>query len=58
MKAPKKPEAIWEAKVPVERGNTVPEVNIFAVVEEVPEVHISAAEVVAYKGTEKPLSAR
>lgn len=46
-KAPKKPKAIWEAKVPVEKENTVPEVNIFAVVEEVPEVHISVAEVAA-----------
>lgn len=50
MKAPKKPKAIWEAKVPVEKENTVPEVNIFAVMEEVPEVHISVAAVAAYKG--------
>lgn len=56
MKAPKKPKAIWEAKVPVEKENTVPEVNIFAVMEEVPEVHISVAEAAAYKGTEKPSS--
>ena len=50
VKAPKKPKAIWEAKVPVEKENTVPEVNVFAVMEEVPEVHISVAEAVAYKG--------
>lgn len=56
MKAPKKPKAIWEAKVPVEKENTVPEVNIFAVTEEVPEVHFSVAEAAAYKGTEKPSS--
>lgn len=50
MKASKKPKAIWEAKVPVEKENNVPEVNISAVMEEVPEVHISVAEEVAYKG--------
>lgn len=47
MKASKKPKAIWEAKVPVEKENNVPEVNISAVMEEVPEVHISVAEEVA-----------
>lgn len=47
MKASKKPKAIWEAKVLVEKENNVPEVNIFAVMEEVPEVHISVAEEVA-----------
>ena len=56
VKAPKKPKAIWEAKVPVEKENTVPEVNVFAVMEEVPEVHISVAEAVAYKGDKKPSS--
>lgn len=50
MKASKKPKAIWEAKVLVEKENNVPEVNIFAVMEEVPEVHISVAEEVAYNG--------
>lgn len=33
--------------MPVEKENTVPEVNIFAVMEEVPEVRTSVAEVVA-----------
>lgn len=47
MKASKKPKAIWEAKVPVEKENTVPEVNIFAVMDEVPEVDISVVEVAA-----------
>lgn len=47
VKAPEKPSAIWEAKVPVEKGNSVPEVNISAGVEEVPEVHTSVVAVVA-----------
>lgn len=44
--------------MPAEKENTVPEVNIFAVMEEVPEVRTSVAEVVAYKGTEKLSSVR
>lgn len=43
VKAPRKPKAIWEAKVPVGKGSTVPEVNISAVVAAVPEVQPSAA---------------
>lgn len=36
--------------MPVEKESTVPEVNIFAVAEEVPEVRTSVAAVVAYEG--------
>lgn len=53
VKAPRKAKAIWEAKVPVGKGNTVPEVNISAVVAAVPEVQPSAAGAGACKGTEE-----
>lgn len=44
MKVSKKSKAIWGAKVLVEKESNVPEVNTSAVMEEVPEVQISAGE--------------
>lgn len=55
-KAPRKLKAIWEAKVPVGKGSTVPEVNISAVLAALPEVQPSAAEAGACKGTEEERS--
>ena len=48
MKVSKKSKAIWGAKVLVEKESNVPEVNTSAVMEEVPEVQISAGEEAAY----------
>lgn len=43
-------QATWEAEVPVGRGSTVPEVNISAVLQAVPEVQPSAEGVEACRG--------
>lgn len=48
VKVSKKSKAIWGAKVLVEKESNVPEVNTSAVMEEVPEVQISAGEEAAY----------
>lgn len=47
LSQPTAQEATWEAEVPVGRGSTVPEVNISAVLEALPEVQPSAAGVEA-----------
>lgn len=47
LSQPAAQKATWEAEVPVGRGRTVPEVNISAVLEAVPEVQPSAEGVEA-----------